>query len=72
VLGLFAPADDAPAAETGGVYAIDARGRAKPLFEAPGFSPRAGVVQGREVVVVGGAQGCGRAGLDAAWVRLAL
>lgn len=76
VLALLAPADDATASEAGGVraggvWSVDTRGRAKAVFSAAGFAPRAALSAGREVVVVGTAQGCGRATVDAVWVRLA-
>lgn len=76
VLALLAPADEAPsddaaASATGGVWTVDPRGRAKAVFSAPGFAPRAALAEGREVVVVGTAHGCGRAGLDATWLKIA-
>ena len=68
-LALMVPAANDRASEAG-IFSVDGRGKVAPLLVVPGFVPRAALPSGRNVVVVGTAQGCGRRGADAAWALL--
>lgn len=55
----------------GAVYALTG-GKAKALARLEGFRPSAALVEGKDALLVGAARGCGRAGVDAAVVRVGL
>ena len=61
-----------PAGDPAGAAYLLGRGKAKRILSLEGFRPAAAIVEGKDALVVGAARGCGRAGVDAAVVRIGL
>ncbi len=61
-----------PVGDPAGAAYLFGRGKAKPVMILDGFRPAAAITEGKDALLVGSARGCGRAGVDAAVVRIGL